>query len=84
MTQKLGYDKSEILSLTLDDLDCFEKKGNIKNKVELVKDKGKMNFKTMYRKKDQKIILVIETIRYLKDMNLFECLVKEEAYTKQI
>lgn len=84
MTQKLGYDRSEILSLSLDELDCFEKKDNIKNKVDLVKDKGKMNFKTMYRKKDQRIILVIETIRYLKDMDLFECLVKEEAYTKQI
>ncbi len=84
MTEKLGYDRSEILSLSLDELDCFEKKDKIKNKVVLVKDKGKMNFKTMYRKKDQRIILVIESIRYLKDMDLFECLVKEEAYTKQI
>jgi PAS domain S-box-containing protein len=82
MTEKLGYDRSEILSLSLRELDCFDKKDNIKEKVDLVRDKGKMNFKTMYRKKDQKIILVIETIRYLKDMDLFECLVKEEAYTK--
>ncbi|UCF49417.1 MAG: PAS domain S-box protein [Thermoplasmatales archaeon] len=84
MTEKLGYNRDEILSLNLEKLDCFEKKDNIKNKVVLVKDKGKMNFKTMYRKKDQRIILVIETIRYLKDMDLFECLVKEEAYTKHI
>lgn len=84
MTEKLGYNRDEILSLNLEELDCFEKKDNIKNKVVLVKDKGKMNFKTMYRKKDQRIILVIETIRYLKDMDLFECLVKEEAYTKHI
>jgi PAS domain S-box-containing protein len=82
ITEKLGYNRDEILSLNLVKLDCFEKKDNIKNKVDLVKDKGKMNFKTMYRKKDQRIILVIETIRYLKDMDLFECLVKEEAYTK--
>ncbi|KYK30540.1 MAG: hypothetical protein AYK22_03455 [Thermoplasmatales archaeon SG8-52-3] len=82
MTEKLGYDREEILSLNLEEIDCFEKKDNIKNKVDLVKDKGKMNFKTMYRKKDQKIILVLETIRYMKDMDLFECLVKEEAYTK--
>ncbi len=82
IAEKLGYNREEILSLNLVELDCFEKKDNIKNKVDLVKDKGKMNFKTMYRKKDQRIILVIETIRYLKDMDLFECLVKEEAYTK--
>jgi len=82
MTQKLGYDRSEILSLTLEELDCFDKKDNIKDKVVKVKDNGKMNFKTMYRKKDQKIVLVIESIRYLKDIDLFECLVKEEAYTK--
>jgi PAS domain S-box-containing protein len=84
MTQKLGYDRSEILSLTLEEIDCFDKKDNIKDKVVKVKDQGKMNFKTMYRKKDQKIVLVIETIRYLKDIDLFECLVKEEAYTKHM
>ena len=84
MSQKLGYNKSEILSLSLEKLDCFDKKDNIKDKVVKVKDKGKMNFKTMYRKKDQKIVLVVETIRYLKDIDLFECLVKEEAYTKQM
>jgi PAS domain S-box-containing protein len=84
MMQKLGYDRSEILSLTLEELDCFDKKDNIKDKVVQVKDKGKMNFKTMYRKKDQKIVLVVETIRYLKDIDLYECLVKEEGYTKQI
>jgi PAS domain S-box-containing protein len=83
MIQKLGYDRSEILSLSLEELDCFDKKDNIKDKVVKVKDKGKMNFKTMYRKKDHKKVLVVETIRYLKDINLFECLVKEEeAYTK--
>lgn len=84
MTQKLGYGRSEILSFTLDDLDCFDKKDNIKIKVNKVKDLGKMKFKTMYRKKDNKIILVNETIRYLKDKDLFECCVKEEALTKQI
>jgi PAS domain S-box-containing protein len=84
MTDKLGYNRSEILSLTLQELDCFDKKDNIKSKVDKVKDQGRMNFKTMYRKKDQKIVLVIETIRYLKDIDLFECLVKEEAYTKQV
>ena len=84
MTGKLGYDKSEILTLTLDNLDCFEKKDDIKNKVYKVMDQGKMVFKTMYRKKDRRIILVNETICYLKDKDLFECFVKEEAYTKEV
>jgi len=84
MAQKLGYNKSEILSLTLDDLDCFEKKENIKNKIDKIKDLGKMNFKTMYRKKDKKILLVNETIRYLKERDLFECSVKEEPFSKEI
>jgi len=84
MTEKLGYDRSEILTLTLDDLDCFDKKDDIKNKVYKVMDQGKMIFKTMYRKKDRRIILVNETICYLKDKDLFECFVKEEAYTKEV
>ena len=84
MAQKLGYNKSEILSLTLDVLDCFEKKENIKNKIDKIKDLGKMNFKTMYRKKDKKILLVNETIRYLKKRDLFECSVKEEPCSKDI
>ena len=84
MAQKLGYNKSEILSLTLDDLDCFEKKENIKNKIDKIIDLGKMNFKTIYRKKDKKILLVNETIRYLKERDLFECSVKEEPFVKEI
>lgn len=82
MIQKLGYDRSEILSLTLNDLDCFDKRDDIKNKVNKVIDQGKMVFKTMYRKKDRRTILVNETICYLKDKDLFECFVKEETYTK--
>jgi len=84
MAEKLGYDKSEILSLTLNDLDCFEEKENIKNKLNNIKDLGNMNFKTMYRKKDKRTILVNETIRYLKKRNLFECSVKEELGPKEI
>ena len=83
MAQKLGYDKSEILSLTLDDLDCFEEKDSIKNKLNSIKDSGKMNFKTMYKKKNKSTILVNETICYLKDKDLFECSVKEENCPKK-
>jgi len=82
MAQKLGYDKSEILSLTLNDLNYLEGKEEIKNKLDKIKDLDKMDFKTMYRKKDKKIILVNETIRYLKEKNLFECVVKEELFSK--
>ena len=84
MIQRLGFDKSEILSLSLDDIDCLDKKDDIKNKVNKVRDQGKMIFKTMYRKKDKRTILVNETICFLKDRNLFKCFVKEEAYTKKI
>jgi len=84
MAKKLGYDKSEIFTLTLDDLDCFWEKENIKNKLKNIKDLGKMNFKTMYRKKDKRKILVNETIRYLKKRDLFECSVKEELCSKEI
>ena len=83
MAQKLGYDKSEILSLTLDDLDCFEKKDSIKKKLKIIKDSGKLNFKTMYKKKNKSTILVKETICYLKDKDLFECSVNEEPCPKK-
>ncbi len=82
LAQKLGYDKSEILSLTLNDLNYLEGKEEIKNKLDKIKDLDKMDFKTMYRKKDKKIILVNETIRYLKEKDLFECVVKEELFSK--
>ena len=82
IAKKLGYDKSEFLSLTLNDLNYLEGKEEIKNKLDKIKDLDKMDFKTMYRKKDKKIILVNETIRYLKDRNLFECCVKEELFSR--
>ena len=84
MAQKLGYDKSEILSLTLNDLDCFEEKENIKNKLDNNKDLSKMNLKTMYRKRGKRTIFVNETICYLKERDLFECSVKEELCSKEI
>lgn len=82
IAQKLGYDKSEFLSLNLNDINYLERKETIKNKIDKIKDLDKMDFKTMYQKKDKKIILVNETIRYLKDRNLFECYVKEEIFSK--
>jgi len=82
IAQKLGYDKSEFLSLNLNDINYLERKETIKNKIDKIKDLDKMDFKTMYRKKDKKIILVNETIRYLKDRDLFECYVKEEIFSK--
>ena len=83
MVKKLGYDKSEILSLTLAELDCFERKDSIKKKLNSIKDSGKMNFKTMYKKKNNSTILVNETICYLKDKDLFECSVHEEQCYKK-
>jgi PAS domain S-box-containing protein len=82
IAKKLGYDKSEFLSLNLNDLNYLERKETIKNKIDKIKDLEKMDFKTMYQKKDKKIILVNETIRYLKDRDLFECYVKEEIFSK--
>jgi len=75
---KLGYKKDEILSLNLADFDRFEAIGNIKKKINKVKKQGSVNLKTMHRKKDGTSIFVSENIQYLKDKDMFRCIVKED------
>ena len=75
---KLGYKKDEILSLNLADFDRFETIEHIKKKINNVKKQGSVNLKTMHRKKDGTSIFVSENIQYLKDNDMFRCIVKED------
>jgi len=75
---KLGYEKEEILALKLTDLDYLENKTDIKNKINKIKELGKTRLKTIHKKKNGSSLLVNEDIQYLKDKNLFRCVVKED------
>ncbi|UCD14113.1 MAG: PAS domain S-box protein [Thermoplasmatales archaeon] len=78
MYGKLGYEKEEMLSLNLTDFDYLETNGDIKNKINEIKKCGKINFKTIHKKKNGSSIFVNETIQYLKDKNMFKCVVRED------
>ncbi len=75
---KLGYEKEEMLSLKLTDLDYLENKADIKNKINKIKELGKTRLKTIHKKKNGSSLFVNEDIQYLKDKNLFRCVVKED------
>jgi PAS domain S-box-containing protein len=76
--KKLGYTKSEMLSLNMADFDALESKEDIINKINDAKKIGSITFKTIHKRKDGSAILVYENVQYLKDKNVFKCIVRED------
>ena len=79
MCKILGYKKDEMLLLNIADVDCLETQENIKDKINKIKKQGKINLKTIHKKKNGSSIFVSENIQYLKDKNMFKCNVKEDS-----
>lgn len=78
MIKRLGYSKSEILSLNLSDIDALESKQDLKDKINQAKKYGRYSFKTIHKRKDGSAILVHENFQYLKDKKAFKCIVRED------
>jgi len=75
----LGYSKKELLGLTLVDVDALETQESIRMKLRDAKKHGSIMVKTVHKRKDGSSVLVKEQIDYLKDKNLFQCVVTPEA-----
>jgi PAS domain S-box-containing protein len=78
MHKRLGYSKSEMLSLNMADFDALETKQDIVEKINKAKKNGVYSFKTIHKRKDGSSILVHENLQYLKDKNTFKCIVRED------
>jgi len=83
MYKRLGYSKSEMLSLNMSDFDALESKSDIAKKISQAKKKGVASFKTIHKRKDGSAILVEENLQYLKDKNKFKCIVREDYSLKK-
>ncbi len=79
LCKSLGYKKDEMLKLNLVDIDNLETKEDIKKKINKIKKQGKINLKTIHKKKNGTSIFVSENIQYIKDKNLFKCNIKEDT-----
>lgn len=76
--KQLGYSKQEMLSLSFTDLVYLESSYDIKASLDEIKTHGNMYTKNIHKKKDGASVFVSEHIRYLKDRNLFICMVKQD------
>lgn len=76
--KKLGYNKQEMLSLNFSDVLYLDSLNDIKASLEEIKKQGTIQLKNIHKKKDGSSIFVSEHIRYLKDRNLFICMVKQD------
>jgi PAS domain S-box-containing protein len=83
MYQKLGYTKSEMLSLNLADIDALESIDEIKNKINIAKENGSITFKTIHKRKDGSAVLVQENLQYLKEKNKYKGIVREDYSLKK-
>jgi len=77
--KKLGYNKDEMLSLSFADVVYLESYDEIRANLDEIKKLGTMQVKTIHKKKDGSSVFVSEQIRYLKDRNMFICMVKEDT-----
>jgi PAS domain S-box-containing protein len=77
--KKLGYKKEELLSLSLADVAYLETLDEIKASLDVIKKQGDIKVKTIHKKKDGSSVFVSEHIKYLKDRNMFICMVKEDT-----
>ncbi len=78
-SEKLGYTKEDMMNLSLIDFDTFENFDEFDQRIRLIRQQGQMEVKTIHKRKDGSLILVSESIEYLKEKNLFRCLVKEDV-----
>jgi len=76
--KKLGYNKEEMLTLTVADVAYLESLEQIKSNLDAIKKQGSMRLKTIHKKKDGASVFVSEHIQYLKDRNMFILMVKED------
>jgi PAS domain S-box-containing protein len=76
---KLGYNKQEMLTFNISDVAYLESSEEIKTDLVAVKKQGDMQVKTIHKKKDGSSVFVSEHIKYLKDRNMFICMVKEDT-----
>ncbi len=83
MYKRLGYNKNEMLSLNMADFDVLETKKELYEKIITAKKNGAYSFKTMHKRKDGSTVLVFENLQYLKDMNAFKCIVREDCSLKK-
>jgi PAS domain S-box-containing protein len=83
IVKRLGYSKSEMLTLNMADFDALETKSDIMEKINQAKKDGVYSFKTIHKRKDGSAILVQENIQYLKNKKAFKCIVREDYSLKK-
>ena len=83
MYKRLGYSKSEMLSLNMSDFDALESKEDLVKKINQAKKNGHTSFKTIHKRKDGSAILVHENLQYNKDKNKYKCIVREDYSLKK-
>ena len=83
MHKRLGYSKSEMLSLNMSDFDALETKNDLADKINTAKKNGTFSFKTIHKRKDGSAVLVFENLQYNKDKNIFKCIVRDDYSLKK-
>jgi len=83
MYKRLGYSKSEILSLNISDIEALESKEDIIDKIKKAKKQGVITFKSIYKRKDGSAVLVHENFQYLEDKKKYKAIVREDYSLKK-
>jgi PAS domain S-box-containing protein len=75
----LGFTKEELLTRSFADVAYIETYDKIKESLKEIKKQGSSHIKSIHKRKDGTSLFVSEHITYLKDRNLFICMVKQDT-----
>jgi len=76
--KNLGFTKEELLTLTFADVVYLDSYADIKASLDEIKKQGSSQIKSIHKRKDGSSVFVSEHITYLKDRNMFICMVKQD------
>lgn len=77
--KRLGFTKEEMLTRTFADIVYLESYKDIRSSLDEIKKQGSTQIKSIHKKKDGSSVFVSEHITYLKDRNVFICMVKQDT-----
>ena len=77
--KRLGFTKEEMLTRTFADIVYLESYNDIRSSLDEIKKQGSTQIKSIHKKKDGSSVFVSEHITYLKDRNVFICMVKQDT-----
>ncbi|MGK7946339.1 MAG: PAS domain S-box protein, partial [Microcystaceae cyanobacterium] len=81
--QMIGYEREELLTMSIADLEAIESPQQVKEHIEKIKKQGSDRFESIHRRKDGREIYIEASVTYIRDLALFFGFFRDISARKQ-